>query len=70
MQPVAAEPLLRARVSTATAPCSLGRALTLCLEAEKREFQRAAARLASSRGASSADGAFQRLCVQPLGAAA
>lgn len=56
MQPAGEAPLLRARVSSAPPP-SLGRALTLALDADKRGFQRAAARLASSRGASSADGA-------------
>ena len=64
MQP-AEEPLLRARVSAGPAP-SLGRALSLCLEADKREFQRAAARLTSSRSASGAEGAFGRLRVRTL----
>ena len=57
MQPAEEAPLLRARVSSSALPPSLGRALSLALDADKRGIQRAAARLASSRGASSADGA-------------
>lgn len=59
MQPAEEPPLLRARASAAPPP-TLGRALSLSLEADKRDFQRAAARLTSSRAASSVDGANAR----------